>query len=97
MEFRLNKIDTDIRKKMQEKIKSDKVHSNEKVSIKKDLKEDDNKNKNPNKKSDTNQLEKRFYTINGIKYEEEILEVEAEKEQFIDKENYKGIKLDVKK
>lgn len=97
MEFKLNKIDTDIRKKMQESIKSDKIHGNKRTSIKKDIKEDDNKNKNPNKKSNTNQVKKRFYTIDGIKYEQEMLEIEVEKEQFLDKESYKGIKLDVKK
>lgn len=97
MEFRLNKIDTDIRKKMQEQIKSDKIHANEKTSIKKDLKQDDNKNENNNTEYSKSQITKRFYTINGVKYEEEVLEIEAEKSGFIDKENYKGIKLDVKK
>lgn len=97
MEYRLNKIDTDIRKRMQEQIKSDKIHENKKTSIKKDLKEDDNKNKGENKKDAKNQGDKRFYTIDGIKYEENVMEIEVEKEQLLDKENYKGIKLDVKK
>lgn len=95
MEYRLNKIDTDIRKRMQEQIKSDKIHENKKVSIKKDLKEDENKEKN--KKNAKNQGDKRFYTIDGIKYEENVMEIEVEKEQVLDKENYRGIKLDVKK
>ena len=43
MEFKLNKIDTDIRKKMQEEIKDDKIHGNQRTSIKKDIKEDDSK------------------------------------------------------
>lgn len=97
MEYRLNKIDTDIRKRMQEQIKSDKIHENKKVSIKKDLKEDDNKNKDGNKKNAKNQGDKRFYTIDGIKYEENVMEIEVQKEQVLDKENYRGIKLDVKK
>lgn len=97
MEYRLNKIDTDIRKRMQEKIKSDKIHENKKTSIKKDLKEDDNKNKDKNRKEVTNQANKRFYTIDGIKYDENVMEIEVEKEQLLDKENYRGIKLDVKK
>lgn len=97
MEYRLNKIDTDIRKRMQEQIKSDKIHENKKASIKKDIKEDDNKNKGENKKEAKNQGDKRFYTIDGIKYEENVMEIEVEKEQILDKENYRGIKLDVKK
>lgn len=95
MEYRLNKIDTDIRKRMQEQIKSDKIHENKKVSIKKDLKEDENKEKN--RKETKNKENKRFYTIDGVKYEENVMEIEVEKEQVLDKENYRGIKLDVKK
>ncbi|WP_160687323.1 hypothetical protein [Clostridium sp. C2-6-12] len=97
MEYRLNKIDTDIRKRMQEQIKSDKIHENKKVSIKKDLKEDENKNKGENKKNTKNQEDKRFYTIDGVKYEENVMEIEVQKEQVLDEENYRGIKLDVKK
>jgi hypothetical protein len=40
LEFKLNKIDTDIRKKMQEEIKEDKVHSGKSISIKKDIKDE---------------------------------------------------------
>ena len=93
MEYRLNKIDTDIRKRMQEQIKSDKIHENKKVSIKKDLKEDENKEKN--RKETKNKENKRFYTIDGVKYEENVMEIEVEKEQVLDKENYRGIKSDV--
>ena len=42
MEFKLNKIDTDIRKKMQEEIKEDKVHSGKSINVKKDLKDEKN-------------------------------------------------------
>ncbi|NRT37029.1 hypothetical protein BJV38_000380 [Clostridium beijerinckii] len=96
MEFRLNKIDTDIRKKMQEKIKTDKIHENAKISVRKDITEDKNKGKSNDKENDTKKAKKRFYTVDGIKYEG-VLEIEVQKEQFLDKENYKGIKLDVKK
>ncbi|NOW89434.1 hypothetical protein OD350_18650 [Clostridium beijerinckii] len=96
MEFRLNKIDTDIRKKMQEKIKTDKIHENEKISVRKDITEDKHKGKSSDKENDTKKAKKRFYTVDGIKYKG-VLEIEAQKEQFLDKENYKGIKLDVKK
>jgi len=44
VEFKLNKIDTDIRKKMQENIKDDKVHSTKSISIKRDIKDDKDKN-----------------------------------------------------
>lgn len=40
MEFKLNKIDTDIRKKMQEDIKEEKVHSGKGINIKKDIKDE---------------------------------------------------------
>ncbi|NOV91293.1 hypothetical protein [Clostridium saccharobutylicum] len=40
MEFKLNKIDTDIRLKMQEEIKDDKVHAGKSISVKKDIKEE---------------------------------------------------------
>lgn len=95
MEFKLNKIDTDIRKKMQEEIKSDKIHGNKNISIKKDIKEDDNKSEHRKNKKQT--LEKRFYTIDGIKYTEEGVQIEVEKDRSLDEESYKGMTLNVRK
>lgn len=97
MEFKLNKIDTDIRKKMQEEIKDDKVHANKGITIKKDIKQDDNISEKENKKDKDDLKEKRFYTINGVKYTKEKFQIEAEKVESLNKENYRGISLDEKK
>lgn len=96
MEFQLNKIDTDIRKKMQEKIRDGKVHGNDSISIKKDIKEDDNKNKEPKEDNKSN-IRKRFITIDGVRYTEDSLNIEVEKLEDLDEENSKGRILDAKK
>lgn len=96
MEFKFNKIDTDIRKKMQEKIKDGKVHGNESINIKKDIKEDDNKNKGTKEENNRN-LKKRFFTIDGIRYTNETLDIEVEKLEGLDEENSRGRILDTKK
>jgi len=93
LEFILNKIDTDIRKRMQEEIKEDKVHSGKSISVKKDLKDDRNNNE---EKSEQNK-EKRFLTINGVKYENEKVAISVEKVEAIYEENSKGRILDAKK
>lgn len=82
---------------MQEETKDDKIHGNKSVSIKKDIKEDDNKNENQSQKDENQLLIKRFYTIDGIKYIKKKVQIEVEKIQSLDKESYKGITLDVKK
>jgi hypothetical protein len=96
VEFKFNKIDTDIRKKMQEKIKDGKVHGNESVTIKKDIKEDDNK-KDRTKEEKNKSSNKRFFTIDGIKYSKEALDVKVEKLEELDEENSRGRILDTKK
>ena len=78
MEYKLNKIDTDIRKKMQEEIKSDKIHANEKINIKKDLKERDKYNMTDEDSNHKNNP-KRYVTIDGIKSKTYEFNVEAEK------------------
>ena len=40
MEFKLNKIDTDIRKKIQEDRRESKVHSGKSINVNKDLSDD---------------------------------------------------------
>ncbi|ETI88177.1 MAG: hypothetical protein Q607_CBUC00206G0001, partial [Clostridium butyricum DORA_1] len=60
MEFKLNKIDTDIRKKIQEETKEDKVHSSKSISIKKDIKDERHEEIiNSNEEND----EKKYITI----------------------------------
>ncbi|MBW6408585.1 hypothetical protein [Clostridium weizhouense] len=95
MEFRLNKVDTDLRDKLHEEIKVDKIHENNNIDIKKDIKEDENKEKN-NKK--LKKLKKRRYiTIDGIKIENKTLSIEAEKlEPNFELQN-KGRIVDTKK
>ncbi|OOM16274.1 hypothetical protein [Clostridium saccharobutylicum] len=96
MEFKFNKIDTDIRKKMQEKVKEGKIHGNERVSIKKDIKEDDNKNETTKEENNKN-FKKRFFTIDGIRYTKEALDIKVEKLEELDEENSRGRILDAKK
>jgi hypothetical protein len=94
LEFKLNKIDTDIRKKMQEEIKEDKVHSGKNITIKKDIKEE--------KQTEIEELKleepkKRYITIDGVKYNKANIDVDAEKLEEIKEENSKGRILDITK
>lgn len=94
MEFKLNKIDTDIRNKMQEEVKEDKVHSAKSISIKKDIKDE----KKENAESADKELEKRRYiTIDGVKYNNKNVDIQAEKIQEINEANSKGRILDTTK
>lgn len=96
MEYRLNKIDTDIRKKMQEETKSDKIHANEKINIKKDLKEHDKYSMADNDHEDKNK-QIRYVTIEGIKSTTHEFNVEAEKLDTLSIDNSSGRILDMKK
>lgn len=97
MEFKLNKIDTDIRKKMQEDIKEDKIHCKNNITIKKDIKEDDNTNDNGKRQTNEEMLRKRFYTIDGVKYTKEKIQINVEKAENLDESDCKGINLNVVK
>lgn len=94
MEFKLNKIDIDIRKKMQEEIKEDKVHSGKEINVKKELKDEENKN---TENMECEKKEKRYITINGVKYNHKNISIPAEKIEEINDENSKGRILDKKK
>jgi hypothetical protein len=94
LEFKLNKIDTDIRKKMQEEIKEDKVHSGKSISIKKDIKDERHEEI---KNLDEEESEKRYITIDGVKYNNKNISVKVEKIEEINNENSKGRILDKKK
>lgn len=94
MEFKLNKIDTDIRKKMQEEIKEDKVHSGKSIRIKKDIKDE---KKELIKNSDRKELEKKYITIDGIRSNMQDISIKVEKVEEINEENSKGRILDRKK
>lgn len=94
MEFKLNKIDTDIRKKMQEKIKEDKVHSSKGISIKKDIKDEKHKKMEDSSKQE---LAKKYITIDGVKYDHKNIDINVEKVEEINDENSKGRILDTTK
>jgi hypothetical protein len=96
MEYRLNKIDTDIRKRMQEETKSDKIHANEKINIKKDLKEHDKDNM-MDKDSEHDNKQKRYVTIDGVKSTTHEFNVEAKKLDTLSIDNSIGRILDMKK
>ncbi|MDD6794603.1 MAG: hypothetical protein PUE01_04205 [Clostridiaceae bacterium] len=95
MEFRLNKIDTDIRRKMQEEVRTEKVHNSKLINTNRDLIEDEekkNKNNNHknNKKSDRDGI-----IVDAIKYDnEELIKVDAQK---INEITIKGTIIDIKK
>ena len=94
MEFKLNKIDTDIRKKMQEEIKEDKVHSGKNISIKKDIKDEQHEE---TKKSDDEGTKSRYITIDGVKDNYKNIDIEVEKIESINDDNSKGKSLDTRK
>jgi hypothetical protein len=100
VEFKLNKIDTDIRRKMQETIKDDKVHSTKKINENKDVVEEkkfeDKNNKNKDK-NDSTENSKKYIIVEGIKNGEHSIKIEAERLENINEINSKGRILDAKK
>lgn len=100
MEFKLNKIDTDIRKKMQEETKDDKVHSGKAINVHKDLKEEKNETTNEKHIPATDAIKKRYITIDVVKDNHENIDIKAEKIEKIEKideSNSKGRILDTAK
>ncbi|WP_315077699.1 hypothetical protein [uncultured Clostridium sp.] len=98
MEFRINKVDTDLRDKLKEEIKTDKIHGNNHISIKKDLKEDENKDKNNSENKEENKKSsKKYITIDGVKCNSKNLYVKVEKVEKLNEINSKGRFLDIEK
>ncbi|MBN1067054.1 hypothetical protein DVW02_03525 [Clostridium botulinum] len=98
MEFRLNKVDTDLRDKLKEEIKTDKIHGNNHISIKKDLKEDENKDKNNGETEEKNKKSsKKYIIIDGVKCNTKNLYVNVEKVEKLNETNSKGRFLDIEK
>lgn len=88
MEYKLNKIDTDIRRKIMDETKNGKIHKlNKLTQIKVNYKKD---KKKENKEKD--RMAKNYVTIDG--YINEELNIEGEKD--IDKDNSIGTILDMK-
>lgn len=96
MEFKLNKIDTDIRKKMQEERKLTKVHSSKNINVNKELKDEQGNYIEVNNEQQ-DEKKKRFITIDSIKYCNEKINIEVEKTEKIDILNTRGQILDTKK
>jgi predicted ribosome quality control (RQC) complex YloA/Tae2 family protein len=97
LEFKLNKIDTDIRKKMQEETKEDKVHSGKSINVNKDLKDEGSQCGNDNENSINKEIKKRYITIDGIKDNHENIDIKVEKVEKINESNSKGRILDTTK
>lgn len=97
MEFKLNKIDTDIRKKMQEETKEDKVHSGKAINVNKDLKEGKYQHTNEKQIPAKDEVKKRYITIDVVKNNHENIDVKAEKIEKINESNSKGRILDTAK
>ena len=88
MEYKLNKIDTDIRRKIIDETKNGKINKlNKSTQIKVNYKKD---KKKENKEKD--RMAKNYVTIDG--YINEELNIEGEKD--IDKDNSIGTILDMK-
>lgn len=86
--YRLDQIQTDVVRKLEEERKDDKVHRNKETII------SDKKEKKENSLKKNQHQKKRYYTIDGVKYSNEKIIVEAEKKQEI---NTSGIFIDSKK
>lgn len=94
MEFRLNKIDTDLRQRVNEITKEGKVHGAKNISISKDVKEDKKKNKDF-KEYLSQQRNKDKLLVEAVKSEN--VEVEGYREGSDVENSAKGVFLDIKK
>ncbi len=83
--FKLNQIQTDIRRELKEETKDDKVHSKRDIYIK------NNKSKKPYVDEANNKANKNSLTIEAVKYNE-VFQVDANKEISI--ESKKGLFID---
>lgn len=97
MEFKLNKIDTDLRLKLQEENSDEKIHYSKGTNKTKDTVEE-RKNSSGNFSHDKNQKNKhkKYITVDGVKYGHEV-NVEAEKIEELNEYNSKGRTLDMRK
>lgn len=94
MEFKLNKIDTDLRQRVNEITKEGRVHGAKNISISKDVSEDKKKNKDF-KQYLSQQKNKDKLLVEAVKSEN--VQVEAYKEGSEAEDGSKGVFLDTKK
>lgn len=97
MEFIINKIDTDVRKKIQDETKEDKVHSSKNINVKRDLNDREDKDISEKQNPLKNEVEKRYITVNGTRDDNKKIDIKAQKLEEINVENSKGRILDTKK
>lgn len=92
MNFLLNKIDTDIRRKVYDKTKDGKVHKKEKINIYKDS----DKNKERNFKDLIEEKQGKKIIVNAVKEQEVDIEIRAEKDSDTIK-SLNGTFIDIRK
>jgi broad specificity polyphosphatase/5'/3'-nucleotidase SurE len=92
MEYKLNKIDTDLRQKINDAAREGKVHGAKNIAINKDKQQEEKKNKNCKLKQ-YNKNDKLI--VNAVKTQN--VEVNAFKDNIETNEFPKGVYLDVKK
>jgi uncharacterized protein YcbK (DUF882 family) len=92
MEYRLNKIDTDLRQKINDDTREGLVHGTKNITINKDKQKEEKKNRNY--KLEHYDKNKKLM-IDAIQTEN--VEIDAFKEKVEAEEGSKGVYLDVKK
>ncbi|WP_050606977.1 hypothetical protein [Clostridium niameyense] len=99
MEFRLNKIDTDVRQRIEDQTKEGKVHSKKGISVQKDKKQRQGKNNDFYSKVKKNlKNKKNKIKINAVKYSaNNNIAIEATKENKDEIFILKGSIIDTKK
>jgi len=96
MNFLLNKIDNDIRKKVYEKTKDGKVHRKSDIIINKDSEKQKKKFFREYVEEEKKQTKQNKITINATKLEKQHISLYGEKEENLNAMGY-GTFLDVKK
>lgn len=99
MEFRLNKIDTDVRQRIEDQTKEGKVHSKKGISIQKDKKQRQGKNNDFYSKMEKNLKDKKNkIKVNAVKYSDKNnIGIEATKEDKDETFLFRGSMIDTKK
>jgi hypothetical protein len=103
MEYRLNKIDTDIRAEINRQTKEGKVHTKKGIKISSDKSKDHNQSKGHQKKEEKEGFDLSKYnnkdskTIQVKAYKGTNVEVEAEKEEDSGEDSYRGRFIDIRR
>ncbi len=96
MNFLLNKIDTDIRRKLNEKTKDGKIHRKSDIIINKDSEKQKRKFFKEYVKEEAKKRDEGKITVNATKIERQAISLNGEKEENLKTLGY-GTFLDVKK